>query len=223
MLKIYRMITSVEGMHALRNEHYKHYNRQRHNGCKHLACQIPVQDIAVEEYNSSFAYNYVAFVGGVHDYFRNDLFTVLEPYLAENFDFSSVVFQNEIQKDGMILWSKKPVFITRGMIRGRGGSCFWRCKYCGIPTYQTEHSEKKEYVLEQDAQNITICAAGLGDLLLNEEVHELLTTHAGWKTFSRKTTLREIPVFKRPLDNYPADLSQTPPEDERRPAWCTGW
>ncbi len=224
MLKIYQWGTLTEDlMDELRDEHYERYNRQRHKECKHLACEIPVQDIAVVKYNSSLAYNSVGFVNEVHDYFRNDLFAVLKPYLEKNFDFASVIFRDEIKKDGVILWSKKPFVMTRGMIRGRTGSCFWRCKYCGEPTYQTEFSDKKEYILEQDSQNITICRGGLGGLLLNEEIHGLLTTHPDWKKFSRKTKLREIPVFSRPLDGFPADLSQTPPEDERRPAWCTDW
>ena len=87
----------------------------------------------------------------------------------------------------------------------------------GLHPYQTEWSIKKEYLLEQDIHSITINESTQADLLLNEEVHELLTTHPDWKVLSRKTKLREIPVFKRPLDGFPADLSQTSPEDERRP------
>jgi hypothetical protein len=218
MKKYFKFETLAEGMSMLENTYETLCRRYELSEC---AC-IPrdklrkIFTVPVEFVDLSVAYNFVRTLSA-NEFLRQDIFEVLKPYLTKEYDFGRIMYNTTIIDEGYVLWQRREPVI----LRGNSQSYFWRCKYCGTTRYQ---ANGKEYILRRDIDEETdIFATVQSSMVISEDILYVLKSHSRWSEFRKKTRIREIEILDQPRDGFLPDLSQVPPEQERRPKWCTTW
>jgi hypothetical protein len=213
--KYFKFETLADGMPILESTYETLHQRYELSECGHIPNDKlrNIFTIPVEFVDLSVSYNFVHSLS-VNEFFCNDLFDILKPYLAKEYDFGRIMYNTTIIYEGYVLWKRnESVFL-----RGNSQSFFWRCKYCGTPRYQTNGME---YILRRDIdERADIITTEQSSMVISEDVFNIIKSHSLWNKFKRKTRIREIAIIDQPRDGFSANLLQTSIEQERRPQWC---
>ena len=215
MKKYYRFETCTDGLDMPHDFRETLYYRSINLNCAHIRPEVAQKKftIPVKELDLSCAYNFINGSLATNIFFRNDLFSILKPYLIHEFDFGQIKYQNQVVSDGYVLWEK-----TEGIyLRSGPKACCWRCPYCGRLIYSRDYyGHIRPYVMQQDIDGAKIRHTRCDGLVIDEEVYQVLISYPDWKKLKYKIALNGIKVLKEPKDGFPFDLNTIRPEDERR-------